>query len=148
MKYKNLESVISILKKIKLPSLPQKRMVIFKTLSELESKLTVYNSVKQTYETEELVNLEKDKYAFVKKYASESGIEIFGIKISKKDMPIVMEYITKKNQELVYQEYVKFVEFSDTDIIDIPSIKIDDLPDDVFDNLETPEIEILSEIIS
>jgi len=144
MTYKKLE----VLKKIKLSGPPQKRLVILNVLSELENTKTIYDSLKKTYETDEFIAMEQNKYNFVKKYESEIGVRIYGITVSEADVNIVLEYINEMNMTKIYKEYEEFVNFSETALVPVSLIKIEDVPDDIFENLEPNEIEILSEIIS
>jgi len=148
MTYKKLEILIQVLKKIKLSGPPQKRLVILNVLSELENTKTIYDSLKKTYETDEFIAMEQNKYNFVKKYESEIGVRIYGITVSEADVNIVLEYINEINMTKIYKEYEEFVNFSETALVPVSLIKIEDVPDDIFENLEPNEIEILSEIIS
>jgi len=148
MTYKKLEILIQVLKKIKLSGPPQKRLVILNVLSELENTKTIYDSLKKTYETDEFIAMEQNKYNFVKKYESEIGVRIYGITVSEADVNIVLEYINEMNMTKIYKEYEEFVNFSETALVPVSLIKIEDVPDDIFENLEPNEIEILSEIIS
>lgn len=148
MTYTKLEILIQVLKKIKLSGPPQKRLVILNVLSELENTKTIYDSLKKTYETDEFIAMEQNKYNFVKKYESEIGVRIYGITVSEADVNIVLEYINEMNMTKIYKEYEEFVNFSETALVPVSLIKIEDVPDDIFENLEPNEIEILSEIIS
>ncbi len=148
MKLKDIESVINVLKKIKMPSSPKTRYIIFKLIEELEAEQKIYDSVKKSYITEEFISLEQQKYEFVKSFEANTGVEIFGIKVDKSNVDTVVKRLEELSDSPTYKAYLEFVEFSKEPFFQKTRLlNIDELNDDIFDTLTPNEVELLMLVI-
>ena len=148
MKLKDIETVLNILKKISMPISPKSRYTIFKLIEELETEHKIYNSVKKSYITDEFISLEQKKYEFVKSFESNIGVDIFGIKVDKAKVNMVVSHLEELSNTSAYKAYLEFVEFSNEPFFQKTRLlNIDELSDDVFDTLTPEEIEMLMLVI-
>jgi len=148
MKLSDIQTTIDILKKIRLPSSPKSRRKLLEITVELETELEVVEKLKKTYYTDELITLEREKLNYVKQFdSSEKGIDILGVNVNPSDAPIIVETLDKMNTAPEFVNYMKLKEYLKTNYSPSRFINIDELPDDVFNNLSSEEIDTLMLII-
>lgn len=148
MRLKDIENVLNVLKKISMSISPKSRYTIFKIIEELETEQKIYDSVKKSYLTEEFVSLEQRKYDFVKSFESNTGVDIFGIKVDNSNVNMVVSHLEELSNTTVYKAYLEFLEFSNEPFFQKTRLlNIDELSDDVFDTLTPDEVESLMLVI-
>ena len=148
MKLKNIEQTIKTIKNMKLPSSPIIRTKVFRILFELESEQVIISKLIESYKTTEFIENEKQKYLFAKQHSTTDGVQVFDIKVSPKDIQVVVDGINKFNRHSSYKEFQECEKYLEsTYFIKSELLNIDELSDDVFNNLNAEEIELLMEII-
>lgn len=141
-------NVGDLFKKIKLPTSPKIRRDFFLFIDEIEKEKEILTKLKASYENEELMSIEKEKYEFVKKFETTTGINIYGLTIDSSRFVEIKAFIDKQNENETYKQYSEFLEFLNHEFFPkSPLINIDDLPDDVFENLTDGEIEQLMKFL-
>lgn len=148
MKLKNIEQTIKTIKNMKLPSSPIIRTKVFRILFELESEQAIISKLTESYKTIDFIENEKQKYLFVKQYSATDGIPVFDIKVSPKDIQVVVDGINTFNSHYSYTAFQECEDYlNSTYIIKTELLNIDELSDDTFNSLTSEEIELLMEII-
>jgi len=146
MKIKDIDLVLDILSKIKMPSNPIVRHKLFSIISELKIEKTIQDEIKKSYITPEVVRIETEKQELIKSLHSEHGKIVVGEYKLVSISPI--EELVRSNENhpdmVALNQYTHYIssEYKPNAVINI-----DETDDEMFLNLSDEEISHLMSII-
>lgn len=146
----NLEFIklAEILNKIQKPTAVKVRFRFLQFVERVSSYKSSLENLKQSYETDELKQIEMSKHEYVSKFKSDEGQEIYGVKVAKEHFNEVVHYILEQNQSEAYIEFADMMSYMGAEVsFDFETFDLNDFPDGVFDDLEVDEIELISYIL-
>lgn len=147
MKISDIESVISVLGKIKKPTSPIVRHKIFSIISELQEEKKIQEDIKKSYITNEVIRIETEKQDLIKSLHSDDGSIIVG-EYKLKSLYLVNEFIKKHENHPDMLALVKFSSYLSTQYtLKTDRINIDETEDEMFSDINDDDISILMLVI-
>lgn len=147
MKIKDIDSVLEILSKIKMPSNPIVRHKLFSIISELKIEKTIQDEIKKSYITPEVVRIETEKQELIKSLHSEHGKIVVG-EYKLVSISPIEELVRSNENHPDMQAINKYSDYLTTDYeLKSGLINIDETDDEMFLNLSDEEISHLMSII-
>lgn len=147
MKIKEIDLIISVLEKIKMPNNPIVRHKLFSIISELKIEKTIQDEIKKSYITPEVVRIETEKQELIKSLHSEHGKIVVG-EYKLVSISPIEELVRSNENHPDMQAINKYSDYLTTDYeLKSGLINIDETDDEMFLNLSDEEISHLMSII-
>jgi len=147
MKIKDIDLVLGLLEKIKMPSNPIVRHKLISISVELKSEKTIQDELRKTYITPEVIRVEAEKQEMIRSLHSEDGKIVVG-EYKLNDVSSIEEYVRKHNNHPDFVALGQYTAYLLNEyVFKSELINIDETDDEMFSNLSDEEISHLMSII-